>query len=270
MRLERRGSLFATFSLGNLKVTALSDGYAEMETSCLKGQNGAPAPTVILSKAGLDGARLRLQVNAFLIEAPDGNLLIDAGCSNAWRPTTGRIYDALDEARISRSAIRSVAITHTHVDHINGLVMPDGTSAFPSAEAIYVPENETALFAAESRLETVARLVRPVKNGDLIGKHVTVEAAYGHEIGHSAFLVQSGPDRLLVWGDIVHEPSVQFAHPEVTWEFDTDPCEATHTRARLFERTSREQLPVAGAHLAFPGLGHVRAGGEAFSFFPLS
>ena len=269
MRLERRGSLFATFSLGNLTVTALSDGNADMETSCLKGQNGAPAPLAVLSEAGLSGGRLRLQVNAFLIEAPDGNLLIDAGCSNAWRPTTGRIYDALDEARVSRSAIRSIAITHTHIDHISGLVMPDGTSTFPSAEAIFVPENETALFAAESRLEIVAGLVQPVKNGDMIGKHVTVEAAYGHEIGHSAFLVQSGRDRLLVWGDIVHEPSVQFAHPEVTWEFDADPSEATLTRARLLERTSREQLPVAGAHLAFPGIGHVRAAGEAFSFLPL-
>ena len=269
MLLERRGNLFATFGLGDLRVTALSDGYADMETSRLKGRDGGPVPLAIQSEAGLNGGMLRLQVNAFLIEAPDGNVLIDTGCSNAWRPTTGRIFDALDEAGISRNAIRFVAITHTHVDHINGLVMPNGQWAFPSAEAILVPEHETLLFAAESRLETVAGLVQPVKNGDMIGKHITVEAAFGHEVGHSAFLVQSGSDRLLVWGDIVHEPLVQFAHPEVTWEFDADQSEARSTRARLLQRTSREQLPVAGAHLAFPGIGYVRASGDVFSYLPL-
>ncbi len=223
-----------------------------------------------MSEAGFSNGMLRLQVNAFLIEASDGNLLIDTGCSNAWRTTTGKLYDALDEAHISRSAVRAIAITHTHVDHINGLVMPDGKPAFSAVEVIYVPENETQLFAVESRLAAVASLVKPLKNGDKIGRHVTAEAAYGHEIGHSAFLVQSCEDSLLVWGDIVHAPAVQFSHPDVTWEFDADQSKARRTRAKLLERTARERLPVAGAHLPFPGIGHVRADGRAYSFSPLS
>ncbi len=104
----------------------------------------------------------------------------------------------------------------------------------------------------------------------MIGQYISAEAAYGHEIGHTAFLVQSGADRLLVWGDIVHAPSVQFAHPDITWEFDADQDAARSMRLSVLERTAREQLPVAGAHLAFPGIGHIKATGEAYAFVPLS
>ena len=103
----------------------------------------------------------------------------------------------------------------------------------------------------------------------MIGQYISAEAAYGHEIGHTAFLVQSGADRLLVWGDIVHAPSVQFAHPDITWEFDADQDAARSMRLSVLERTARKQLPVAGAHLAFPGIGHVKSMGEAYAFVPL-
>lgn len=267
---ESQGRLFATFSLGELKVVALSDGYADMNTSSLRSPDGGDAPPAVMAKAQLTAGKLRLQVNAFLILAPDGNVLIDTGSSNVWRATTGRIYDALEEAGVARTAIMTIAITHTHVDHINGLVMPDGTVAFPAAEAICVPENELQLFSAESRLSPLSSLVRPLKDGGRIGKSITAQAAYGHEIGHTAFLVESEAKRLLVWGDIVHAPEVQFAHPDIAWEFDADPGEARRTRAKLLQRAAREHLPVAGAHLAFPGIGLVRKRGEAFAFAPLA
>lgn len=261
MQLERRGALFAAFSLGALKVTALSDGYADMRPDCLKGRNSGLAK--------LTGGKLRLDVNAFLIQAADATLLIDCGSADVWHATAGRIYDAFDEAEISRQTVTAVALTHTHVDHLSGLVMPDGGPAFPAARAIYVPENELPLFAAEARLGALASLVRPAKSGDRIGRHVTVEGAFGHEIGHSALLVQSGADKLLVWGDVVHAPSVQFAHPEVTWEFDADQDEARRTRMKLLDRVARERLPVAGAHLPFPGIGHVMTRGDGYEFTPL-
>jgi glyoxylase-like metal-dependent hydrolase (beta-lactamase superfamily II) len=270
MRLESLGTMFATFSLGRLKVTALSDGYADMRASALKGADGSAAPPSVMVEAGLTGDRLRLQVNAFLIQTPDGNVLIDSGSSNAWHATAGRIFDAFDEAGISRNTVQTIAVTHTHVDHVGGLVMPDGKLTFPSAEAVYVPENEIQLIAAETRLAPAADLVRPMKSGDLIGKYITAEAAYGHEIGHSAFLVRSDEAKLLVWGDIVHAPSVQFAYPQVTWEFDANQDEARSTRMKLLERTARERLPVAGAHLAFPGAGYVTASADAYAFLPLS
>jgi glyoxylase-like metal-dependent hydrolase (beta-lactamase superfamily II) len=241
-----------------------------MRASALKGADGAAAPSSVMAEAGLTGDTLRLQINAFLIRTPDGNVLIDTGSSNAWRATAGRIYDAFDEAGISRNTVHAIAITHTHVDHINGIVMPDGRLAFPSVEAIYVPDNELRLFAAETRLASVSSLIRPTKSGCMIGKYVTAEAAYGHEIGHSAFLVLSGGDGLLVWGDIVHAPSVQFAYPQVTWEFDADQDEARSTRMKLLARTSHERLAVAGAHLAFPGIGHVTASAGGYAFVPMT
>jgi hypothetical protein len=66
----------------------------------------------------------------------------------------------------------------------------------------------------------------------------------------------------LIWGDVVHNAAVQFPQPTVTIEFDSDPKKALSTRLSLFKWTAKDALLVAGMHLPFPGLGHVRAEGK--------
>jgi glyoxylase-like metal-dependent hydrolase (beta-lactamase superfamily II) len=100
--------------------------------------------------------------------------------------------------------------------------------------------------------------------------HVTAVHAHGHAAGHTAFQVSSDVgDTILIWGDIVHVPSIQFARPELTWEYDANQAEARSTRQRFLERAVQPGLYVAGAHLPFPGLGTVTRHGEAFHFNPL-
>ncbi len=261
MKLVRRGELFAEYSLGDAIVIALSDGYAMMRFNCLIGvdfSNPDFAPKV--------NEEFALPVQAFLVKTSGQSILIDTGSSSAWRDTTGRLYDAMAEAGIARDAVTTVAITHTHVDHINGLVMPNDEIAFPNASQIFVSSNEHALFKAESRLSPVFAALRPVQDGDTIIDGITAMAAHGHEIGHTAYWVTSKNEQLLIWGDIVHKPDLQFEHPEIVWEFDTDRDAARQTRKRFFERVAREQVPVAGAHLDFPGIGSLQVKGTGYSF----
>jgi len=74
----------------------------------------------------------------------------------------------------------------------------------------------------------------------------------------------------------VHNHAVQFAKPEVAIEFDSDPKQAVVARKRIFAQAAREKLMVAGMHLPFPGIGHVRReakGGYAWvpaEFAPLA
>jgi glyoxylase-like metal-dependent hydrolase (beta-lactamase superfamily II) len=90
----------------------------------------------------------------------------------------------------------------------------------------------------------------------------------GHTPGHSGWLIVSGGESLLIWGDIVHMPGVQFPRPEAGMGFDVDGAAAIETRKRIMEMTATDRLLVAGMHLDFPGFGHVARAAGGYAFIP--
>jgi glyoxylase-like metal-dependent hydrolase (beta-lactamase superfamily II) len=96
-------------------------------------------------------------------------------------------------------------------------------------------------------------------------------AGHGHTPGHTMFQVESRGSKLLLWGDVVHVAAVQFEDPSVTIGYDTDAPQAEAERLRVFADAAQNGTLVAGAHLPFPGLGHVRRGpGKGYEFVPLN
>jgi glyoxylase-like metal-dependent hydrolase (beta-lactamase superfamily II) len=93
--------------------------------------------------------------------------------------------------------------------------------------------------------------------------------AYGHTPGHTASMVESQGQRLLLWGDIVHVAEVQFADPDITIDYDVDRHAAMTSRKRWLSDAAQQGYLVGGAHLSFPGLGHVRADPKGYSWIPL-
>jgi glyoxylase-like metal-dependent hydrolase (beta-lactamase superfamily II) len=87
----------------------------------------------------------------------------------------------------------------------------------------------------------------------------------GHTPGHTGWLIASGKESLLIWGDLVHLASVQVARPETSLVFDVDPQAACATRLR---RVAADRLKVAGAHMDFPGFGTIVRRGAGFAFEP--
>src|SRR4029079_1392741 len=87
----------------------------------------------------------------------------------------------------------------------------------------------------------------------------------GHTPGHTNWLIQSGGERLLIWGDIVHLASVQLARPEARLIYDVDTDLAAATRQKVLEWVASERLTVAGAHVGFPGFGRVTRSGGRFA-----
>ena len=112
------------------------------------------------------------------------------------------------------------------------------------------------------------RLKRYAEGSPLVPGIASV-ALHGHTPGHSGYLLSSAGQSLLVWGDIVHSHAVQFARPEVAIEFDVDSAQAIATRKKVFADAARDKLWVAGAHLPFPGIGHVRAEGAGYAWVPV-
>jgi glyoxylase-like metal-dependent hydrolase (beta-lactamase superfamily II) len=265
MQVRRIGALSAEVVLGDLSVIALSDGQTSMPATHLRGEDGQPLPATALGGADLVDGKLRLQVSAFAVRGPDGCLLIDAGAGTAWHKTLGLLPQAMAEAGIAAADITTVALTHTHIDHIGGLVSDEGVAVFPNAE-IFVPEAEMGLFRAETRMAPVLARAVMMQPGEGVMPGVMAIAAPGHEVGHTAFLVGG---RLLICGDLLHHPAIQFARPAVTWAFDTQPAQARTTRLSLLARAASESWPLAGAHLAFPGIGRISVDGEGYAFHPI-
>ncbi len=261
MRVVRETPLSLTVELGELSVTMLLDGETSMPADCLRGPEGfALAPDDLVEGC------LPLPVRAFLVRGQAGCLLIDAGAGDAWHNGLGRLPEALAEAGMAPQEVDIVALSHSHVDHLSGLIDAEGGLAFPNAERVFVATEELMAVRAEPRMAPVLPRLIPLEQGDGPISGVVAVNAPGHSPGHMAFLVEG---RLLIWGDLVHHP-VQFAHPQVTWKFDEDPDQARTTRARLFHSVVEEGWLVAGAHLPHPGIGRLNRDGTVYAFHPVS
>jgi glyoxylase-like metal-dependent hydrolase (beta-lactamase superfamily II) len=233
-------------------------------------------------------AAIQTAVNAFVVRTPSNLVLIDSGSSNCFGPTMGRMVDNLRAAGFKPEDVDTILLTHMHPDHACGITSPDGKAAFPNAtvwaaqkdadfwlnaaSAPRLPEAQrsflkmaqdaVAPYAATGRFKTF-------RDGDAIVPGISVVPSNGHTPGHSSYLVSSGSEKMLVWGDIVHFHAVQLPHPEVTIEVDVEPAAAVASRKRVLAETARQGWLVAAAHHPFPGIGHVRAEGKGYAWVPV-
>ncbi|CAL92913.1 MBL fold metallo-hydrolase [Azoarcus olearius] len=267
---------FYRMALGQFEITALYDGYVDLDPKLLKNASQRDIQR-LLAHRFQDGPKMQTAVNAYVINTGSKLVLVDAGAAKVFGPSLGYITDNLKAAGYDPAQIDAVLLTHLHGDHANGVVGADGKAVFPKA-VVYAAQNDADFWLAEGALEKAPESGKPffqmaqaavapyradnrfktLQDGDEIVPGIKAVAAYGHTPGHSGFLVESGDKRLLIWGDIVHNAAVQFAKPEVAIEFDVDSKQAVRTREAVFKRVAREKLLVAGMHLPFPGIGHVR------------
>lgn len=263
------GSLHVSYRIGRLILSSLSDGYVDMPVSRLHQPGNKVFGDGLPAQVRLVGGQLRLSVNAFAIDDGSEAVLIDTGAADTWHPTMGFLPDALREANIAPGRIRTVAFTHTHLDHIHGLILPSGESAFPSLTRLLVPKEEIEMFRSEARLSRFHDMAEAFEAGQVLSPGIQTIAAHGHEVGHTCFKITSEDETVLVWGDLVHVPSLQFDQPEIVWEYDADQAQAHESRLRILALASDNGYYVAGAHLDAPGIGRVSRLGKNFRFEPL-
>ncbi|MFI6156293.1 MBL fold metallo-hydrolase [Kitasatospora sp. NPDC051170] len=264
MRVISSGRHHAVFAFGDLRVVSLRDGYIDMPPTRLRGEDGC-ALDALPPAVPLVGGNLRLAVNAFFVTDGTRSLLIDTGASDNWHvPSMGLIYRALDEAGIDRALITDVAITHDHEDHVSGLVMPGGSEAFAGLERVWIGAGDAPVFT-EPRLAPLRDRVVPVTERVAINDWATAVPTPGHTPGHTVYEITGDAGRLLVWGDTVHVPTLQFERPRVAWEFDGDQSGARSARAALLEQLTLPDHFVAGAHLDSPGIARVSPSGDGYA-----
>ncbi len=269
--------------IGDITVTALSDGYLNGDLAILQGIERADGEAVM---AAAFRQAPRIAINTFVVHSAGRTALIDTGSGDYLGPTAGWLGRNLAAAGVAAGDIDTVLLTHMHPDHSAGLSDREtGARLFPNAE-LAMHENEPGHWhddAAMSRATEREKLlyfqagrdqVAPWKDATRLFRSgevfpgVTAVPAHGHTPGHTAYLIASGADSLFIWGDTVHIPEVQLPHPEVTVAFDTDPQQAAASRARLFDMAASEKLRVAGMHLHFPAFSHLVRDGAGYRLLP--
>ena len=267
-------------TLGQFEITALYDGAIFLESKLLKGAK----PTDInrlLARMFANSPHMQTAVNAYLINTGEHLVLVDAGAAKLFGPGLGYVLTNMKAAGYDPALVDTVIITHMHGDHVGGLNDQEGKPLFPQA-TIFVSQTENDYWLSEEKAAAAPEQARPfftmahnaaapylasghwktfVPGAALVPGVKAVEAP-GHTPGHTAYAVESAGQKLLIWGDIVHAHAVQFAKPDVSIDFDTDQKLAIATRKAIMKEMAASHSLVAGMHLPFPGIGHVRAEGK--------
>ena len=279
------------YAVGAFTVTALYDGTADVPLSLLHGTSTAKMQALVARAFMTKATGVPTDVNAFLIDTGIHRVLVDAGTAQCFgvNPNLGLLPGNLRAAGYSPDDIDIVLITHLHSDHFCGLRGAEGQRLYPKA-AVWVAEEDAAYWLDEkiaaAQPENIryafkqarevmglyrdAGVLHTFKANDTILPGMRIVATHGHTPGHTAFLFESEGRSLLVFGDIVHSMPVQFSLPFVSFDSDSDPKAAVAAREKLFTQLAKDGTAFAGAHLPFPGIGHIGKDGEAYRWVPVA
>lgn len=278
---------FYRMMLGEFELTALNDGTIDFPMDTIL-TNAKPGEVDALFHAEYLKPPIRTSINQFLVNTGSKLVLVDTGAGSFLGPTLGRLPANMKAAGYDPAQIDEVLITHMHVDHVGGLIH-DGKASFPNA-TIHVSTNDLDYWLNESEAGSAPHAlhesfeadrasfapyiasgqVKPFDGDTALLPGISAVHAYGHTPGHSYYLIESEGQQLLLWGDTIHAAAVQFADPSVTVIWDSNPHEAEVQRESVLADAVRSRILVGGAHIAFPGIGHIRTQGEAYAWVPLN
>jgi glyoxylase-like metal-dependent hydrolase (beta-lactamase superfamily II) len=268
--------------IGEVLVTAISDGYIDAPFAVLRGIEEADAEANL--KGNFRPSPPRISVNCFMIQAGGRTAVVDTGSGETMGPTLGKLPSLMSSVGIADKDVDTVLLTHMHPDHSNGLTDANGKRLFPEAEIVVdevdvthwhddgaksrAPETQQTRYFDEARRQIAPYQDRRKNAKGEVFPHVRAVPLNGHTPGHTGYLVESGGEALLIWGDICHVPDIQVRRPEVTMAFDTDQAAAIATRRRAFDMAVADKLLVAGMHLHFPGFAHMTREGDGYRMIP--
>ncbi|WP_115006952.1 MBL fold metallo-hydrolase [Xanthomonas campestris] len=276
--------------IGTLRVTALFDGSVALTRQQLS--NVDPTERDRLLAQGYvpeDDKGLQTAVNAYLIQDGSHLSLVDTGTARCLGPGLGQVLANLRAAGYDPAQVDDVLLTHAHPDHLCGLLDAQGTPAFPNA-TVWLSDADAAYWldpaseagaapmlqfafplarAAAAPYQAQDRLRRFQPGTTALPAGIIALDSQGHTPGHVSYRFDSGAgNMLLVWGDVLHYHAVQFAQPDASFEADSNRSKAIASRRSMLAQAADGRWWVAGAHLPFPGLGHVRREGNAFAWVP--
>lgn len=263
--------------IGDFQITALSDGAMSASLELLSGIEQADAEAIQKSAGIADPGDIH--INCYLICGRGRVILVDAG-AGPQNNAGGQLHVNLAAAGVSPADVDTILLTHCHPDHIGGLLDADKQPFFKHAEIMLHPleaqywQDDEKLSMANARGQRNFKLARQTLNayaqklrffnGEKIADAILPVALPGHTPGHTGFRIDADDQCLLIWGDIVHYPHIQSAHPNVSILFDTDPVQAEETRKNILEHAVSKKLLIAGMHVGQAGFARILRAGNGY------
>ncbi len=272
---------------GETRVALIQAGTFRSDAGALFG----PVPRILWDKLVADEIdhdhRLLQALNCLVVETPAGRVLIETGIGErvndkvrAIRGYEGSpVVPAMTAAGFSPDTIDVVALSHLHFDHAGGLLLADGSKAFPRARIVAQRAEWEIAFDDNSRIvasydQLELRLVREwgeagwVDGAVEVLPGVSVVRTGGHSKGHQAIVVRgAGSETLAFFGDLGMRP--WSANPRWITAFDDFPLDSVAVKTDLFARAARDRWTIVLSHEPLTPVGRLVADRDRYRFEPI-
>jgi glyoxylase-like metal-dependent hydrolase (beta-lactamase superfamily II) len=261
-------------AIGSLEAYALADGHFDVPND---GKTfGLDKPTTdvdaVLAAAGLPKDSMRLDLQCLLVKADGKVLLFDTGMGAfSENAETGQLPKSLALAGVSATAVTDIFISHSHGDHVGGLMTKAGALAFPAA-TIHLSAPEWATLQADPDKDSkrlvavITPKVATFEPGAQLMPMVKAVDTRGHTPGHSSYEIGDGTDKLFYLGDLAHHFVISVQRPDWQMSFDHDHEAGQRMRQQTLKDLGASGTRVFAGHFPFPGVGRIVAAGDGLAW----
>jgi len=273
-----------SFTIGDFQAMALRDGTISLPNdNKVFGVGHTPAEVAgLLQAAKLPADHLELSLQPLLVKTADRVMLFDTGAGGNMGASAGKLAASMTAAGIAAATVTDVFISHSHGDHVGGLLNASGALAFPNATIhISAPEwaylkGMTAEQAQGAGVGQHAKLIAAITpkvsafepGADIIPGAVKAVDIKGHTPGHSGYMIRSQNKSLFYVGDTVHHFVVSTHKPEWPCGFDGDAATSEASRKAVLGAAAAKGQLIYAFHFPFPGLGKVKSKDASFEWVP--
>lgn len=245
------------YDVGPTNLLIIPDAEQTVGAQLLPDLDKYPEYLPMFEHGGIPGV-----VRTYFLKHDQHNILVDTGFGIDGK-RKGNTLELLDKEGIKPEDISDVLLTHSHFDHVGGL-LTEGEATFPNARIwISAPELE-AWQAGVTGGENGAKFARQVMDeygdklttfnfGDEIIPGILGVDASGHTPGHTAYTLGQDENKIVIAGDIMHVAPVQLPVPSLNSIYENDPEKAAQTRQRILEQVSSEGSNLFGMHMLMQG-----------------
>jgi glyoxylase-like metal-dependent hydrolase (beta-lactamase superfamily II) len=285
--------------LGDVTVTRIKEYYGSVEMTPADFFPDSPVGSWEEHRSWLapdfwdpDTNECRAAIQTWLLRSEGRVILVDTGVGNhkdrpyapVWSRLDTDFLDNLAAAGVQPGDVDMVINTHLHVDHVGWNTYLDDRTwvpTFPNARYLmtrqdfdfWSPANDNKPILGRGNQNVFEDSVAPVHEAGLthlwdgsyrIDKNLRLDHAPGHTPGSSVLTLESGGDRALFVGDLVHT-ALQLVEPDTNSCFCEDPAESRATRHKLLGRAAEDGALVFPAHLGGHGAAEVERNGSRFA-----